>query len=323
MLPDLSLFAVAAIWGVNMPVMKVGLDHMDVYAFNAIRLGISAVVLVLVALRERRPKREKLSLQAKWHVFQYAAIASGGYQVLFLLGIAQTTSGNASLIMSTVPMWTALLALLFLQERLGRLAWIGLFIALAGTLIVTGQNGFSGNQEYLRGNLIMLAAALVWATGTVKSRAVLRSISPITLSAISSVIMLPLHFAIAGPNLVASLEVLPRIDVWIPLLYSGVFSTGVALILWNYGVREAGAAHAAVFQNLIPVIAITSAWIVRGEAVSLLQIAGGTLILSGLIVMRRARNQLTPASKFRTHSPIIEMQSSRTQHQPALSEESA
>lgn len=323
MLPDLSLFAVAAIWGVNMPVMKVGLDHMDVYAFNAIRLGISAVVLVLVALRERRPQREKLSRRAKWQVFQYAAIASGGYQVLFLLGIAQTTSGNASLIMSTVPMWTALLALLFLKERLGRLAWIGLFIALAGTLIVTGQNGFSGNQEYLRGNLIMLTAALVWATGTVKSRTVLRSISPITLSAISSVIMLPLHFAIAGPNLAASLEVLPRIDVWIPLLYSGVFSTGVALILWNYGVREAGAAHAAVFQNLIPVIAISSAWIVRGEAVSVLQIAGGTLILSGLIVMRRARNQRISASNFEKRSPIIDIQNSCAKHQPVLSEESA
>ncbi len=286
---DLSLFGVALIWGVNLPVMKVGLDHMDVYSFNAIRLTISAVVLVLIASRDRSASFFKLPRRAKWQVFQYALIASGLYQVMFLLGIARTTSGNASLIMSTVPMWTALLALLILKERLARLAWLGLFIALGGTLIVTAKNGLSGNDRYLLGNLTMLAAALVWAAGTVKSRQVLKHVSPFTLAAISSVLMLPLHYIIAAPTLSSSIAVIPKIEVWIPILYSGIFSTGVALVMWNYGVREAGAAHAAVFQNLIPVIAMTSAWIVRGEVVTSGQVIGGTLIIGGLVMMRRAR----------------------------------
>ena len=286
---DLSLFGVALIWGVNLPVMKVGLEHMDVYAFNAIRLTISAVVLVLIASRDRSASFLKLPRAAKWHVFQYAAIASGLYQVMFLLGIARTTSGNASLIMSTVPMWTALLALLILKERLARLAWLGLFVALGGTLIVTAKNGLSGDDLYLIGNLTMLAAALVWAAGTVKSRQVLKHVSPFTLAAVSSVLMLPLHYILAAPTLAASFAVIPKMEVWIPLLYSGIFSTGVALVLWNYGVREAGAAHAAVFQNLIPVIAMTSAWIVRGEVVTSGQVIGGTLIIGGLVMMRRAR----------------------------------
>ncbi len=284
--------------------MKVGLDHMNVYAFNAIRLLISGVVLVLIAIRNRPWKILQLPTKTKWNVVQYAFIASGLYQVLFLLGIAYTTSGNASLIMSTVPMWTALLALVFLKEGLSRLAWTGLFVALAGTLIVTAQNGISGNPDHLLGNLIMLFAALTWASGTVKSRQLLSEVSPLTLSAISSVMMLPLHFAIAAPHLAEGIASLPAYQVWIPILYSGVFSTGVALVMWNYGVREAGAAHSAVFQNLIPVIAIASAWVVRGEAVTTAQVVGGVLIIGGLVVMRKARARELAAAAVQAESVI-------------------
>lgn len=269
--------------------MKVGLDNIDVYAFNAIRLFISSLILIFIAWQSQTGTGLRYSRQTWLQIFIYGTLSSGLYQVLFLLGIAKTTSGNASLIMSTVPMWTALLALIFLNERLSRLAWIGLFVALAGTMIVTAQNGISGNPEHLVGNAIMLVAALTWASGTVKSRRLLKEISPLTLSAISSTMMLPLHFGIAANRLTESLRVLPQFNVWLPLLYSGIFSTGVALVMWNYGVREAGAAHAAVFQNMIPVFAFISAWIVRGETISLSQIIGGTLIIGGLVVMRRAR----------------------------------
>lgn len=300
--------------------MKVGLDHINVYAFNALRLLVSAIVLIVIAWKNRERKPLKINRSMLWQIFQYSVLASGLYQVLFLLGIANTTSGNASLIMSTVPMWTALLALIFLNERLSRLAWTGLWIALIGTIIVTARNGFSGNSEFLLGNAIMLVAALTWASGTVKSRKLLNEISPLTLSAIASTMMLPLHFAIAAPTLRESLRVLPQIEVWLPLLYSGIFSTGVALVMWNYGVREAGAAHAAVFQNMIPVIAFVSAWIVRGETVSITQIIGGSLIISGLVVMRRARSKHLQSERFKT---VQQCREPRTQHlaQPIVATE--
>ena len=50
--PDASLLGVALIWGVNIPIMKIGLEQVDVYVFNAIRLVISAIVLATLALRD-------------------------------------------------------------------------------------------------------------------------------------------------------------------------------------------------------------------------------------------------------------------------------
>lgn len=294
LLADLSLLGVALIWGINLPVMKIGLEQIDVYAFNAFRLAISTLVLVIIALCNKPQSFFRMPRSTQRLVLQYAVIASGLYQVLFLLGLANTTSGNASLILATVPMWTALLALIFLGERLAGQAWLGLLVALSGTLIVTGQNGMSGDRSYLLGNLIMLAGALAWATATVTSRRVLREVSPLTLSALASLLMLPLHFAIAAPILRESIPLLTQPAVWLTLLYSGIFSTGLALPMWNYGVREAGAAHAAVIQNLVPAIALVSAWLIRGEPIRLGQVIGGSLIIGGLVLMRRARLRLAP-----------------------------
>ncbi len=59
--------------------------------------------------------------------------------------------------------------------------------------------------------------------------------------------------------------------------------------MWSYGVKYAGAAHATMFQNLSPIVAIVSAWLILGESLSTAQAFGGALILGGLFIVRRAR----------------------------------
>ena len=117
--PDVSLCGVAVIWGINIPVMKIGLEQVDVYVFNAIRLTISVSVLAVFAWRERRRNASARLGVSFRSVLLYSAMVSVTYQLLFLLGIARTTAGNTALIIATVPIWTALLARLFLGEACG------------------------------------------------------------------------------------------------------------------------------------------------------------------------------------------------------------
>lgn len=300
---DLSLLAVAVIWGVNVPVMKAALQlGIDPYALNAIRLIVSMLVLQFAALLEYRAGiRPDKSI--RWsRIFVYAMVVSLGYQVLFLLAVSKTSSADVALIMATVPMWTALMALVFLGERLSSLAWTGLLIAFAGTMIVTVAKPSAGPQidalpERLTGNTIALVAALTWAAGTVFSRPVLKMISPTQLAACSTTIALPFHILIAGSATLASLPLLKLAPLQVCLIYSGILSTGLALPMWSYGVKHAGAAQATMFQNLSPIVAIVTAWLWRAEPVSFEQIVGGTLILSGLLVMRHSRlKELSSAS---------------------------
>ena len=192
--PDASLVGVALIWGINIPVMKNGLEDVNHYFFNAVRLAVSVIVLLSFALRERaRGKRMSADLPRR-KVIVYSLIVSGLYQWLFLMGIDNTTSGNTALIISTIPMWTALLARMFLKDKLAVLSWCGLVVALAGTVVVALQKGdVSANAEHLTGNLFILACAIAWAAGTVYSRPMLTQISPMQLSGYAAAMALPLH----------------------------------------------------------------------------------------------------------------------------------
>lgn len=289
-LPELSLLGVALIWGINIPVMKNGLDRMDWYAFNAVRLTLSAAVLAGLAWQERRQRRLPVSTVSRSQIVIYAVIVSVIYQLLFLLGISRATSANTGLILATIPMWTALAARVFLQERLRPLAWLGLLVAFAGTFIVTLQKSDPAQGTFsLVGNLCTLGAALSWAGGTVYSRPLMKTISPTQLSAWSAGLGLPFHIVVAACTSDGQLSPLQQPAVWLTVLYSGVFSTGLALTMWNFGVRHSGAAQAAVFQNLVPVIAILTAWLFRGESVTVPQLTGGALIICGLLIMRRGR----------------------------------
>ena len=343
-LAELSLLSVAVIWGVNIPIMKIALAmQMDRFALNGLRLVISsATLLCFAALEYRRGIRPQL--RQNWpRLLAYALVVSVLYQMLFLLAVSQTTSADIALIMATVPMWTEIGARIFLREILVPRAWLGLWVAFAGTVIVTLQgspgspaktsdstqtvitetndadratalltveglehpaavlpdkaqdsaaNVQATEAETLRrfmGNLIDLAAALMWSGGTILSRPMLQKISPVQLSAFSATTGLPFHLTVAWPALPASLELLKQIPMDLCLLYSGVLSTGLALPMLSYGVKLAGAAHATMFQNLSPVVAIIAAWLMLGEPLSAAQIIGGVLILGGLIVMRSAR----------------------------------
>ncbi len=287
---DLCLVGVAVIWGVNIPIMKIGLEQIDVFVFNAVRLTISSVVLSLFARQQRKHDLAAEPGIRKRELFCYAVVISAVYQILFLIGVALTTSGNTALIIATVPLWTALLARVFIGEKLLLIAWTGLLVALAGTVIVALQKGdVSAGRQHLIGNLVILGAALCWAAGTVYSRPLLRTISPLQLSAQAALIALPIHWLITMGRLEESLPALRSGTLWAIIVYSGVLSTGLALPMWNYGVRHAGAAHSAIIQNLVPVVAILAAWITRGEEITPAQCIGGGLILGGLLIMRRTR----------------------------------
>jgi drug/metabolite transporter (DMT)-like permease len=353
-LADFSLLLVAIIWGVNIPIMKVALLKIDAYAFNAIRLIVSSIVLLYFARREFLRGIRPASSLSKRAILFYAFMVSVAYQLLFLLAVSRATSADVALIMATVPMWTAIGARFFLKEILPLLAWIGLIIAFAGTMIVTLQKtprpipaSPSGTAEAasnihpadtdansslpsehhsvdslismkaphlrigratgldalsqdstkvshrLAGNLLALSAALAWAGGTVFSRTLLGRISPIQLSACSATLGLPFHIVIAlligrDPILVSAVATKdPSLIACV--LYSGILSTGLALAMWSYGVKLAGAAHAAMIQNLTPIVAMAAAWIWLGETINLAQAFGGSLIIGGLFIMRRSR----------------------------------
>lgn len=295
MIADGCMLAVALIWGINMPIMKFALSRVDEYLFNAMRLLVSAIVLALIAWQQKATviNRDE-NAPPVWRqigmIVVFAFLTGFAYQMLFLLGINQTSAGNTALIMSALPIWTALLAMVLIKERLTGNAWVGLAVALVGTIVVTltvPRTGLQGTS--LWGNFLVSAATFSWALGSVWSRPMMNQISPIGLAFCGVALAVPAHFIVcqhAYSELYLFVE-----DFWLlaALLFSGGFSTGLAYAFWNYGVKMLGTSHAAVYQNLVPFFALITSWLLIGEVPGWMQLIGGTIILTGLFIMRKNR----------------------------------
>jgi len=277
----------AVIWGVNVPVMKAGLQEVDPFFFNAARLTLSAAALGLLDAAERRGRAK---VPTPWRkVVTLGLLSSLVYQVLFLLGMDATSAGNTAIIVASGPLWTAIIESLMGVDRHPGQAWGALGVAFVGTMLVTltGIDDPTGGATLL-GNLVMLAAMGTWAFATVLSRPLLETFPATRLAFLAVLVSLPGHWTLALPGLDLSSVGRPGF-VASTIAYSGILSTGVAYALWNRSVKDLGAARTAAFSNLVPVVALAVAWVYLGEQPRLLQLAGGALVVAGLLMWRTAR----------------------------------
>ncbi len=99
----------------------------------------------------------------------------------------------------------------------------------------------------------------------------------------------PMHWIIIAPYIAENWEQATRTVTLLEIIYSGVFSTGLAYASWHVGVRILGGSHAAVYQNVVTLVAVIGGWLFLHEKPILALIGGGVLIVLGLIAMRRGR----------------------------------
>ncbi len=290
-LADLALLASATMWGINIPVVKHATASLDPLVFNASRVVLSTLALGLLAWLEQR-NRPKQSERLDWKQILFFTSLSGFlYSLLFMFGIQRTTAANAALLMSTMPMWTAILSLVFLGERLKAITWMGLGITIAGTIVVVSAKGqLQFSMQNMLGNVLILSAAFTWASATVVSRPLMVPVGPLRLAFISCALTTPLHWIVVSFLCDVSVERILVPHQIACLLYSGLLSTGLAYATWNFGVQKLGGSHASVYQNIVTLVAVLGGWVVLRESPLLAQILGGALMIVGLLIMRRGRS---------------------------------
>jgi len=214
------------------------------------------------------------------------------YQYLFIIGIDRTLAGYAALVLSTVPVWTLILSILTGQERPTSGIWMGVLGTLAGmVLVVLGGAKATGGSEGPGGGLLLVAAAITWAIYTVGSQTLTRRYGALALTSWTLWIGTVVLVALGAPSLA-------RMDVgsislmaWVGVAFAGVLAIAVAYLLWNYGVEHLGSARTAVFQNLVPIAALITAFLWLDEQPTLLQVIGATIIIGGIWAARTARTR--------------------------------
>ena len=286
---DLLMLSAVLIWGINFSVLKVALQYFSPLAFNAVRFSLATLVMLL-ALRWQR-ESFAVSRSDLLPAIGLGLLGHTLYQLVFINGMARTTPANASLLMATAPIFVVIYGRILGIERTNRVVWAGICVSFAGILLLVlggGGNVRLGGSTVL-GDALVLGAAMLWAGYTTGSKPLLARYSPVKLTTSSMVFgTIPLVL-VSIPSLLHQDWRAPTTGAWVGLLYSAVFSVAIGYVVWYTSVRRVGSARTAIFSYLTPVVSVLVSWLFFGYPLAPLQLAGGAVVLAGLVLTRQGR----------------------------------
>ncbi len=268
------------IWGTTFVATKVALRDMPPLTLTLLRFVLGALVLLPMAWAGRR----SAPTITDWRPLWLAGLTGGClYFALQNLGLVYTTASKASLILAGIPALTALLSALILKEPIGRARALGISASIAGVaVIILADQSATLSGGSIIGDLLMLATGVAWAVYTVLSSRLGGRASPTQISAATfgfgALFMLPL----AGYEALTQPAPTFTLGGALALGYLGLIASPLPFLLWNSALNQIDASEAAVYVNLVPVVAVVSSVLLLEEEIVLGQLLGGGLVLAGV-----------------------------------------
>jgi drug/metabolite transporter (DMT)-like permease len=290
----------AILWGVSFFFSKVALAELPPFTLVLGRFGIAALALLLAARLggHRMPRAPRV-----WAgFFVLGALNSFIPFGLIAWGQVQLTSGLASILNATTPLFTALVAHAWGDERLTSNRLAGVLVGLAGVCVLIGPGALGHLGAHTLAELAILGAAVSYGfAGTYGRR--FRAMPPVV--------------AVAGMMTTAALMALPVALVadrpwtlgvgartWGALLGLALLSTALGFVIYFRVLATAGATNVMLVTLLMPIVALLLGALILGEAVAGTALVGMALVFAGLLaidgrLLRARRADVTPP---RSHS---------------------
>ena len=262
--------------------MKWALDHTTPLALAALRTSVGAPFLLAIAMfrGEKLPQNRQQWMAVWWISLAITTVSSG----FLVLGISRLSPGLAAMLSATMPLFTAIIAVLVLAELPGRRGYLGLLIGLFGAVCLAMPAFGSGNTTL--GIVFSLISSISWAVGAVLNKRLpgALEISPLMLVALQITFSaVCLHLAV------------PFVEDWsdtsmgwglaLPLLYAGIPSLAVTFYLFASVLRRAPAIQGAAVAYLTPFFGVLFSWLLVGDRLGTFEILGGALVVTGVALL--------------------------------------
>jgi drug/metabolite transporter (DMT)-like permease len=285
-----ALIITLLIWGTTFLVTKVVLQEIGPLQLTALRFALAFLVLAPLAARQGF----KLKDVFRPTFMLFGLTGTTLYYSLQNLGLSLTSISSASLILSIVPVITAVLAVIFLKERLTKLRLLGIGLVTIGMILVAlNSSGSSDGSNPWLGNILIFASGLAWAVYTIQGRKMVGSYPALVMTAASTGAGLIFLLPFAGWETVTSgLPHLSPLGI-LEIVYLGVAAFALTMFLWNYALHYLSASVASTYLNLVPIIGVASGFLL-GERPPWLQLVGGGLAVLGVWISSLAPRQKMP-----------------------------
>ncbi len=277
------LLTTVVLWSLNLSVTKYILEQgLEPLSYATVRYGLAAVIFVALTLLVERTLRIR---RRHLLVLAFAVVTLWLNQVSFVLALDKTTASTIGLVLGAIPIFAALFGLALGRESLSRRFWLGAAVSFVGVGLVAVGSGGEVSGGYL-GIFLGLATCATWAAYSVAVAPLMATYSPSRVSAV----VIPCAWvliALVGLPQTSDQDWHLGWEVWMLLVLATIGPLVVTNVLWFRSISRIGPARATLAANLQPFVAAVLAVILLSEPLGVLQVLGGLLIASGIVLARR------------------------------------
>lgn len=285
-------FITVMIWGSTFAAIRVSLHGgYEPGHLVLIRYFIASVIFILYALwpgvRFRLPKKEDL---IKITLLGWIGISV--YHIGVTFGEQTVSAGTAGMLIGSAPVFTAIIAVFVLKERLDLRGWVGLFIGFIGIVIITIGTSDS-SFTISKGAILVIMSAVATSIFFVFQKPLFKRYSPIELTAYFTWAgTLPFFFF--SPGAIETIQYATA-EANLTALYVGIFPAAIAYVTWAIALSLGNASSISSILYIEPVIAIVVSWFWLRELPSSLSLIGGIIAISGVLVVNGVGKHRRPA----------------------------
>jgi drug/metabolite transporter (DMT)-like permease len=265
-------------WSSAFAAIRAGLTGYNPGQMALFRFLVASVVLAVYAVITRMPLPDWRDLPV---LSVMGILGFSIYHSVLNYGEKTVSAGAASFIINLSPLFIALLATVFLRERLNKLGWSGFTISFAGTTLLALGEG--KGMHFNAGSVLILICALCISILFVMEKPYLKKYDPFALTTYT-IWLGTLFLLVFAPGLLASIRTAP-LDATLSVIYMGIFPGAVAYASWSYVLSRIPAAHASSFQYLTTPLAVLIALVWLHEVPSPLSLLGGAITLVGVVLV--------------------------------------
>ena len=273
-----AAFIAVLLWASAFPATRYALEYYSPVSLMVMRFGAASITLGLIGLLKkiRLPKLKDLPL--------FAASGLSGvflYSYLFNTGSVSVSAGVSSFIIASSPVFTIILAWIFLKETVKPLCWLGILVSLGGLAVVTLTQ--SSQITFNLGLLLVIGASVLSGVYSTLVRVLTKNYTALEATTYT-IIAGTLGTLFFLPN---ALSEIPNSNLTVNLIVilMGIFPAAVAYLAWSYAISKAKkTTHVIVFSYLIPFISALIAYLWLKETLSALTLIGGLVIIGGMVL---------------------------------------
>lgn len=275
----------AVLWGGSIVAQKLALSGFSAVEASVLR-DLGGLVILIVTWWSQGGSLAPLTPR-DYRTLALLGLGVLGNHLLILIGLKYVSGAVAGVIIGSLPVVTALLSALLIQDVPLRAVWAGSLLSFLGVGLVSVAGFNAAGEQPLFGGLLVFLGVASWALYTIGSRAIMERIPALTVNwtTLFAATLLQIPLLWTDQKAIAAGFASVALSDWLALAYLVVFATAIAQQAWLFGVKNIGPSRASVLGNLTPVAAVALSALILQEAVGVIEVIGIIFILCGVWVV--------------------------------------